>query len=105
MEGWFGANFFGSSTNTEFKAQDGSLGSGAGRGVISFGANGSSDRALGALPTSNQIPSFGIVLFNASSDTYQALDVSFIGELAGRRRQHSQRSGVQLWPARRWITP
>lgn len=80
MDGWYGANFFGSSTNTEFKAHDGSLGSSAGRGVVFFGANGSSDRALGALSTSNQIPSFGLVLFNNSASTYTALDISFIGE-------------------------
>ena len=76
----YGANFTGSSTNTEFKAHDGSLGSSAGRGVIFFGANGSSDRALGALATSNQIPSFGLVLVNNTSQTFASLDVSFIGE-------------------------
>jgi len=80
MDGWFGANFLGSSTSTEFKAHDGSLGSSAGRGVVFFGTNGSSDRALGTLATSNQISSFGLVLTNTSSDTYQSLDVSFIGE-------------------------
>jgi MYXO-CTERM domain-containing protein len=80
MDGWFGANYIGSSTSTEFKAHDGSLAGSAGRGVVFFGTTGSSDRALGALPTSNQVSSFGLVLTNTSNDTYTALDVSYIGE-------------------------
>lgn len=80
MEGWYGANFTGSSGNTEFKAHNGSLSGATGRGVVFFGADGSTDRALGALPTSNQISSFGVVLTNTSSQTFVALDVSFIGE-------------------------
>src|SRR5262245_36495521 len=80
IDGWYGANNGGSGTGTEFRAQDGSLGSSAGRGVISFGLTGSSDRALGGLATSNQIPSFGVVLVNISGQTFQSLDVSFIGE-------------------------
>jgi len=80
MDGWIGANLFGSSTSTEFKAHNGSLGSSAGRGVVFFGTDGSADRALGYLPTSNQVGGFGVVLTNTSNDTYAALDVSFIGE-------------------------
>ena len=80
MEGWFGGNFGGSSTNTEFKAHDGSLASSAGRGIISFGTTASAERALGALSTSNQIPSFGVVLTNDTSRTLVALDVSYVGE-------------------------
>lgn len=80
MEGWYGANYTGSSSNTEFKAHNGGLSGSAGRGVVFFGTDGSSDRALGALPTSNQISSFGVVLTNMSNDTYQQLDISFIGE-------------------------
>jgi len=80
VEGWTGANLLGSSENTEFKAHDGSLASGAGRGVIFFGSNGMSDRALGALPTSNQISSFGVVLLNVSTETYAAVQIAFTGE-------------------------
>jgi hypothetical protein len=80
MDGWYGANFFGSSTSTEFKAHNGSLGSSAGRGVVFFGAEGSSERAVGALPTSNQIPSFGVVLTNETPEAFQSLNISFIGE-------------------------
>ena len=78
--GWSGANFLGSSSNTEFKAHDGSLASSAGRGVIFFGANGSPERALGALPTSNQISSFGVVLVNDTSEIFASVEISFIGE-------------------------
>jgi len=80
VDGWQGANFLGSSTNTEVRAHDGSLSGSSGRGVISFGPGGSSDRALGSLATSNQISSFGVVLTNTSSDTYQELRVAFTGE-------------------------
>lgn len=80
MDGWEGANFSGSSTNTEVRAQDGSLSGSAGRGVISFGPGGSSDRALGTLATSNQISSFGLVLTNTTSTTFQDLRVAYTGE-------------------------
>ncbi|MDZ4828598.1 MAG: SdiA-regulated domain-containing protein [Phycisphaerae bacterium] len=78
--GWYGANFLGSSANTEFKAHNGSLAGSAGRGVISFGANSSSDRALGALPTSNQISSIGLVLTNNTLETFVSLDIAYTGE-------------------------
>ena len=80
MDGWYGANVGGSSSNTEFKAHNGSLAGSAGRGVVSFGMDGSNERALGALSTSNQVNAFGIVLFNNTSDTFQSLDISFFGE-------------------------
>ncbi len=80
MLGWYGANFAGSSSNTEFKAHNGSLSGSAGRGVVFFGTDGSSDRALGALPTSNQVSSFGVVLTNTTADTFVGLDISYIGE-------------------------
>ena len=80
VESWFGANFLGSSLNTEFKAQNGSLGSSAGRGVISFGLDGSSERAIGALPTSNQVSSFGVVLVNDTDTTFAGIDLAFVGE-------------------------
>ncbi len=80
VEGWFGANLLGSSLNTEFKAQNGSLGSSAGRGVISFGLDGSSERAIGALPTSNQVSSFGVVFVNDTDTTFAGIDLSFVGE-------------------------
>ena len=80
VDGWYGANFAGSSANTEVRAQDGSLGSSGGRGVISYGTSASAERALGALPTSNQVNSIGAVLVNDSGLTLTSVTISFIGE-------------------------
>jgi large repetitive protein len=80
MTGWQLANPTGSSTSTEFRSQNGSLAGSTGRGVISFGVNGSNERALGLLSTSNQINTFGLVLVNNSSNTYSGFSVSFTGE-------------------------
>lgn len=80
MEGWYLANPGGSSTGTEYRAQDGSLSGSAGRGVVSFGLAGSGNRALGALPTSNQIGSFGVVLENTSAVTIPGITVAFTGQ-------------------------
>jgi uncharacterized protein (DUF1501 family) len=79
LTGWQ-ANNLGTSATSEFRSQDGSLSGSGGRGVISFGTNGSTDRALGALPTSNQINNFGLVLVNNSSDTYESFTLSYTGE-------------------------
>jgi hypothetical protein len=79
LTGWQGNNL-GTSATSEFRSQDGSLAGSSGRGLMSFGLNGSSDRALGALPTSNQINQFGLVLVNNSSDTYDSFDLSYVGE-------------------------
>jgi uncharacterized protein (TIGR03382 family) len=80
VPGWYGANFGGSSTSTEVKAHDGSLASSEGRGVIYYGATGSGERALGALPTSNQISSFGAVFTNTTGQTLQEATIGFWGE-------------------------
>jgi hypothetical protein len=48
--------------------------------VISYGTDGSTERALGFLPTSNQISTHGLVLQNDSALTFVSIDVSFIGE-------------------------
>lgn len=80
MDGWYFGNPGGSSGNTEFRAQDGSLSGSAGRGVVSFGTSGSSDRALGTLPTSNQVSAFGVLLTNTSGSTLAGITISFVGE-------------------------
>jgi len=80
MQGWYLANPGGSSTNTEYRAQDGSNGGSSGRGVISFGLTGDGNRSLGALPTGNQISSFGVLLLNTSGTTIPAIGVSFTGQ-------------------------
>ena len=80
LDGWQLANPNGNNMTTEFRSQDGSLGSSSGRGVISFGANGSSQRALGALSTSAQVSSFGLVLTNNTSTTFTGFNLSFSGQ-------------------------
>jgi len=80
LSGWYGANLGGSSSNTEFRAQNGSLAGSTGRGVVSFGADASAERALGALPTSNQISSFGALFSNASNDTINEITITFTAE-------------------------
>lgn len=79
LTGWQGNNL-GTSANSEFRSQDGSLAGSGGRGIMSYGINGSTDRALGALPTSNQINHFGLVLVNNSGVTYDSFDLSYVGE-------------------------
>jgi hypothetical protein len=82
MDGWQYSNPGGSSANTEFRAQDGSNGSSSGRGVQSFGINGSTNRALGALSTSNQVNTFGMLLINnTASTTFTSLTLSYTGEV------------------------
>ncbi len=80
LEGWFAGNPDGSSSTTEFRAHDGSLSGGSGRGVLSLGTTGSSERALGALSTSNQINHFGLYLTNTSGQTLTQFSLSYIGE-------------------------
>ncbi|MBL9001321.1 MAG: PEP-CTERM sorting domain-containing protein [Phycisphaerae bacterium] len=80
VEGWEGANPSGTSGNTEVRAHNGGLAGSSGRGVVFFGTDGSSDRALGALPTSNQVSSFGVLLTNNSTDTFTGVDISYFGE-------------------------
>ncbi len=80
VPGWYCSNFNGSSADTEFRAQDGSLGGSAGRGVISFGTAGSNERALGCLPTSNQVSGFGALFTNNSGSTLTEFTIAFTGE-------------------------
>ncbi|MDX2131400.1 MAG: hypothetical protein SFY69_05045 [Planctomycetota bacterium] len=80
LDGWFGGNPGGSNGNTEFRAQDGSLAGSAGRGVVSFGTTGSGERALGALPTSNQISHFGALFTNNTGATLTDITISYTGE-------------------------
>lgn len=78
LDGWYGGNPGGTSTATEFRAQDGSLSGSGGRGVVSFGNT--ADRALGSLATSNQVNHFGVVLTNDSANTYTSFTLSYTGE-------------------------
>src|SRR5262249_39113534 len=65
-----------------FKAQNGSLANNVGRGVVSYGINGSTARALGCSSTSNQVNTFGMVLINnTTSTTYTQFTLSYTGEV------------------------
>ena len=80
MEGWSLANPDGSSGRPEYRAHAGELAGGNGRGVISFGPDNSSDRALGVLATSNQISRFGVALVNNTGATLNQITLDFTGE-------------------------
>ncbi len=87
LTGWQGNNLglsggvtVATGVTSEYRSQDGSLSGSGGRGLISYGTNGSTDRALGALPTSNQINNFGLVLVNNSLDTYGSFSLQYTGE-------------------------
>lgn len=80
VDGWYGWNYAGSSGNAEFKAHNGGLSGNAGRGVVFFGADGSSERALGALPTSNQVSAFGALFTNTTNDTFASVTIRYTGE-------------------------
>ncbi len=80
VDGWYGGNAFGSSANSEFRAQDGSLGGNTGRGVVFYGVTGNTERALGVLSTSNQISRFGALFVNNTGDVLTAVTISFTGE-------------------------
>lgn len=80
VAGWQFGNFGGSSANTEFRSHDGSLAGNAGRGIISFGTDGDTERALGSLPTGNQISTFGLVLKNDLAYTLTSFSLAYTGE-------------------------
>ncbi|MDX2186757.1 MAG: hypothetical protein SFV32_07495 [Opitutaceae bacterium] len=80
VEGWYMRNDRGSSANTEYRVHNGSLSGSAGRGVVSFGATNSNERALGALPTSNQVSSFALYLRNDTGVTLDTVSISYVGE-------------------------
>lgn len=80
MEGWTMSNHSGSSANTEYRAHAGELAGATGRGVLSFGLDNDSDRALGILATSAAISRFGLSLVNNTSGPLTQLDIEFTGE-------------------------
>jgi hypothetical protein len=97
LDGWTMSNHAGSSTNTEFRAQDGSTGGSGGRGVISFGTTGSNERALGLQLTSNQISRFGVEFTNNSGMVLNDFTVSFTGEQWRRGEPGVQNSMFFAW--------
>lgn len=67
----------GTNTNNIYTAGTGSSNTGD---TYSFGAAGSTDRALGGLRSGSLIPTFGIQFTNMLGRTITALNISFLGE-------------------------
>lgn len=67
----------GANANQVLTAGTGSLNTGD---TYSFGAAGSSDRALGSLLSGSLVPSFGIAFTNQTGLTINALQIAFTGE-------------------------
>lgn len=77
-DGWFGTRGGGSSTNAiNFIANDGSINTGA---LYSYGATGSSDRALGSLASGSNFPAFGAWFSNDSGSLFTSITISFTAE-------------------------
>ncbi len=67
----------GSNADTSYRAGNGSLNTGD---TFSFGATGSTDRALGALASGSLEARFGVVFSNATGSTIDSLDLAFANE-------------------------
>jgi hypothetical protein len=80
LTGWSIYKSAGTQANLEFRVQDGSVSGSGGRGAISFGTGTSTDRALGALPTSADIAGLGAVITNNTGQTLTQFTLSFTGE-------------------------
>jgi hypothetical protein len=80
MKGWTMSNYMGSAADTQFRVHDGRQAGSAGRGVLSVGTDGSTDRALGFLATSNQISRFGASFVNDTGTTLSQFTLSYTGE-------------------------
>lgn len=67
----------GTSANTVYTA---GTGSGNAGDTYSFGATGSSERALGGLQSGNVIPLFGLAILNSAGSTISGLVITYTGE-------------------------
>lgn len=65
------------SLNTTYTAGTGSWNAGD---SYSFGASGSTERALGSLQSGSLVPSFGVFFTNGTGGLIDALDVDYVGE-------------------------
>lgn len=81
LPGWTFSNYLGTNEETEWKAQNGSLSGSSGRGVVSFGLTGDSDRALGTLATDKQIGRFGLTIQNNTGSILDSFSLSYDGEI------------------------
>ncbi|MCS7063237.1 MAG: PEP-CTERM sorting domain-containing protein [Methylacidiphilales bacterium] len=78
LTGWYGTKISGaSSINTNFTASDGSFPNG---GLYSYGSAGSTERALGALASSNNTMAFGVAIANLTGHTLTEFTITYDGE-------------------------
>src|SRR5205823_6997053 len=85
LDGWA---FFTPTGNTpRFLVSDGSGGTGSTGAVFSYGASGSSERALGSLASGANISKIGVTLVNNTASTISSFTVTFDGEIWHRGDQ------------------
>lgn len=77
LTGWSFINAAGTGPNSFFRYDDGSSTTGA---VYSYGANASTDRALGSLASGTTVSTFGTQLTNTASGAFSSFTISFTGE-------------------------
>lgn len=78
LSGWFfSRQASGSGANNLFRWDNGGSNSGS---AFSYGATGSTDRALGSLASGTTVPLLGVVLQNTSSTTYTDFTLGFAAE-------------------------
>ena len=75
-DGWVFAES-GTNANTLYTA---GTGSGNAGDTYSFGAAGTTDRALGTLQSGSLIPAFGASFVNTTGNALSSLDISYVGE-------------------------
>ena len=87
----------GTGANVLFKFDNGSQNNGA---VVSFGATGDAERALGVQPSGSlSTGRIGAIFRNASQTTYTSATISYTGEQWRSGGQHlDQRAAIQLYP-------
>jgi len=77
LGGWWMVKYDGTGANARFKVDDGTAVNGA---IYSYGASGSSDRALGSLGSGSTRSRFGMMLTNNTGQTLTQFTISYVGE-------------------------
>ncbi|RYE22879.1 MAG: T9SS type A sorting domain-containing protein [Sphingobacteriales bacterium] len=76
--GWYLEKYSGSGTGASFAANDGASNSGS---AFSYGATGSTDRALGALASGSRSMRSGVLITNTTGTTLTSISISFYTEM------------------------
>ncbi len=74
---WWIVKYGGTGANARFKVDTGALVNGA---IYSYGASGSSDRALGSLGSGSTQSRFGMILNNNTGQTLTQFTITYVGE-------------------------